>query len=283
MYSFIWLLSIIALSHHAIANPLPVDLSLESNSFSDNAFSFNGFETPSSIPGDFSAQTLQFSDATSMQPLDTSWLTDFSASPADSVQFFADSPASPADNVQLFADSSSSPADSVQQLFADSSDTSFEISLFPEPSDVFLESSCGGGDADANLKALAKRDDSDTCNTLGPAADSLPLLELPDIKNIFGPGIEKRPSSETFPILPIPGFTIDDDQICGRPRRRLCCQGPIGSGAVQGVVGSCRGIDQLFFCFLGGFFESFAAVPLSSYFSRKKAVLASAVNCAMWR
>ena len=69
---------------------------------------------------------------------------------------------------------------------------------------------------------------------------------MKDLENYFGPGIENLPTLEPFPILPTSGYTVDDDRMCGKPRRRLCCQGPLGREALQGSVGNCRGIDGLF-------------------------------------
>lgn len=207
MHSFVWVVSIIrVLSHHAHCNPLPVELPLDSDFVSDAASDAAiHFETPNSLPIDLTTQPLDLST------LDTSWLTDSSASLPDTTALFTDY-------------YSSAP---------------FDISLFPESSDALLESSCVGADSD--FQPLSKRIDSNIC-TPDIEADPL-LLKLPDLKdleNIYGPGIEKLPSMETFPVIPIPGYTGDDD-MCGKPRRRLCCQGPLGTHALEGVLASCRG------------------------------------------
>lgn len=168
--------------------------------------------------GDLSAHVPDFSDPTSIQSPDTSWLTDSSAPPSNTAD-----------------------------LFAYSSDAPLEASPFSEFPDPLLKSSCGGGEGNGDSQTLSKRVDNGICTHRGEA-DPLPL-KLPgmkDLENIFGPGIEKLPTLESFPILPTPGYTVDDDRMCGKPRWRLCCQGPLGREALQGTVGNCRGIDGLF-------------------------------------
>lgn len=229
MRSLVWVLSIIVFSHCALGNPLPADIPLDSDLLSDDTAILNDFETPNSnsmsIPMmEFNAHTLDSSDLTSIQSPDTSWLTDSSAPPPNTAN-----------------------------LFADSSDAPLESYLFPEFSDAFLESSCGGANGDS--QPLSKRIDSGIC-THEAEANPL-LLKMPDMKdleNIFRPGIEKLPTLESFPILPTSGYTVDDDSMCAKPRRRLCCQGSLGKGALQGTIGSCRVINGLFLFRFFGFY-----------------------------
>ena len=94
MHSFNRVPSIIGLSHSALGNPLPAVFSVDSNFLSDDTALFNDVETSNanyfSIPMvGFNAKALDFTDSTSMQSPDTSWLTDPSALPPDTADLFA--------------------------------------------------------------------------------------------------------------------------------------------------------------------------------------------------
>lgn len=194
---------------------MPEDFPFYSDSLLENTIPFNDVETSSSIPMDFTTQAADTSDSTSLQPLETSWLTDSSGPPPD-----------------------------VTQLFADSSSTPLETFPFAESSGALLESSCGA--TEDNLQPYSKRENGDICSP-DAESDALPLQNLPDpnfLEKLLGSGQEGLPGLERFFIPRTSGFTVDDDQLCPKPFRRLCCQGPLVTSTFQGqVVGNCRGID----------------------------------------
>lgn len=159
---FIWIAWTAVLSNTAHDNPILEDLPLSSDLLSENTLDLNDFETSSLLPSDWTTQNLDFSDSTMLEPLEISSLSDSSTLPFDD-----------------------------EQLFADSSNTSPEISLFAD-SNALLESSCETTDDDFQL--YSKRNDDGIC-TFEPEVDPLPLLRLPDLdklEEILGSGQERR-------------------------------------------------------------------------------------------
>lgn len=245
MHSFIWVVSVIDFSHHAFGNPLSEEFS-NSDLLSDNALIFNDIETPNSPSVDLAPQDPSFSDPTSIQSPDISSLTDSSTPPFDTTE-----------------------------LSVDFSNALLENSPSSDFSDVFLESSCGETD-DGDFQSVFKRDDSGVCSASKAEADPL-HLNLPDLLNDFKKpvesGLQELPRLETFPIPPTPGYTIEDDKNCRAPRRRLCCQGPLGWGDTAGYVGHCRGMEDGFFFlffFLVGCFGPFSSVLGFPIFIKKR-------------
>ena len=215
----IWLISIISLSHSAFGNPIPEDYPPYPDFFSENAFSFDDFDTSSPIATDLSTEIPDSLDYTLWQPFETSWLTDALESSPDTTQFFTDS-----------------------------SNTPLETSPFAEYSDTLLESSCGRA-TDGNFQPYSKREDGDICKPKAEV-DALPFLKLPDLgslNKIVGSWEENQPKLRSFSLPPTPGYTVDDDELCPKPLRRLCCQGPLSESVVRGLVASlCRGIVDFF-------------------------------------
>lgn len=211
MDHFMWIASIILLSNSALGNPIPENPPSYSDFFSENApaentFAFNDVET-SKIPSDTTTQTLDFMNPTLSQPLEED-----------------------------------------TQLLTDPLDIFFETAPFSESPDELSANSCKTADRDdLQLYFKRKRNDGEICPT--PAqTDPLPLLKLPDLDTL-----EKKTGSEqgepkklpSFIIPPIPGYTVEDDKICSRPWRRLCCQGPVYSRNMPPgllLVSDCRGM-----------------------------------------
>lgn len=151
-------------------------------------------------------------------------------------------------------DSSSQPLDfsdsevpSLGDFFTDSSpNTPLEDETFTYPADQLFESSCMTDDSSDSR--YFKRDGSD--NICVPRIDeSLSLkLKFPDFNDIEAqvnwPQFEEaNVPTEEIPF--IPGISRNDE-LCPKPRRRLCCTGPTGGGLVQGwslylLVNGCRG------------------------------------------
>lgn len=226
MLIFVCIASTAVLSNSALGNPIPEDPLLYSDFPSENTVGFNDFETSSPIiPLDLTTHTPESSDLTFQQPLETSWLADSSAPPPDTTQLFADF----------------------------SSNMPLETSLFAESSDAFLESSCGAA-AEGGFQPYSKRDDDGICTTPKAEVNPMPVLKLPDLdilEKTVGSGQEELPRLRSFYIPRIPGFTVNDDDLCPKPNRRLCCQGPLTTSVSMGIVlGDCRGNDEPFL--LGG-------------------------------
>lgn len=247
MHSFVLGVSILALSHSTLGNPIPDDFSPDSDFFSEDTGAYNDFETPSPMPIDFTPQTLEFSNPTFQQPFENSWLADSSGYPPDNPQSFADSSTSPLDT-SLQDEFSESPDDT--QFFTDSSTSPLETSSLAHFSDALLESSCGA--ADDESQALSKRGDGGICTPKG-GDDTLPLLKWPDLdtlEEMLGTGQDSRLKSRMTDIPPTPGYTNEDDNLCPWPRRRLCCQGPIAVSLMRGlIVNNCRGTAFYFLLF----------------------------------
>lgn len=225
---FIWIVFIIDFSHHAFGNLLPKDVLFDSDYLADDALIFNDVETSKSLPTDLTPQDSDFSDS--------SWLTDSSTPPSDTTN-----------------------------LFADSSNLSLENSLFPEFTDGLLLSSCGGPD-DGDFRPISKREgDNGVCSVPAPktAADPPLNLKLPDLLNDFDKnpvGSGQQNPQITFPIPIMSGWTNEDDRDCRPPRRRLCCEGPLGSGQTRNIAGHCRGMKGCLFFFSWDGFGVYARI-----------------------
>ena len=208
-----WIASIILLFNNAFGNPIPEDQPFYSdfcskNTLAENTFAFNDVET-SKIPSDSTTQTLDFMNPTSLQPLEED-----------------------------------------TELVADPLDNFFKTAPISESSDELSATPCKTADRDdLQLYFKRKRNDGEICPT--PAqTDPLPLLKLPDLDTlgkILGSEQEEPTKRPANIIPPIPGFTVDDDKICPKPWRRLCCQGPMYSRNMPPglfLVSDCRGMTN---------------------------------------
>lgn len=216
MQLLIWISLVPVLSYAAPDDPVPREPPLysDADSLSENSRAFNDFDTSSPIRFDSTAPSPDFSDPASSSPLDTEWLTD--------------------------------PSSFYTNLYADSSDSSLETtSLFADSFDAFLQSSCEGPDNEA----FSKRD-GEICAPRAPADGPLPLLDLPDLDDLeesltsSDPEKRKRRRQREHKIPRIEGYTLDNDPWCPKPKRRLCCGGPL-TGLFLGawlVVNECRGM-----------------------------------------
>lgn len=229
MHSFVWIVFIIDLSHHAFGNYLSEVVLSDSNFLSDDEF-INDIEAPNLLSTSLTPQDPDYSDFASTQPFDISWLTD---------------PSTSLDTADLFADSSTAP---------------FDNSLFFEVSDDLLQSSCAGTD-ERNFQPVSKReDDNGVCSTPKTEADSFHLKQpdlLDDFKQSVQSELKKSSTLESFPIPVTPGYTNEDDKDCRLPRRRLCCEGPLGSGETRGFAAHCRGMKGFVLFFFGPIFLDF--------------------------
>lgn len=229
MHFFIFFVFIIIkFSHYACAEPLTEDILFASDFLPNDALIFNDAETSNLLSTNLTPQDADFSD-------DSPWLTDSSTPPlSDTTNLF-------------FADDSSS------------SNTPLENnspSLFDLSDDLLLQSSCGP--TDHGFQPLSKRENGQACSaTQTTEADDALRLKLPDLLNDFSiPPVgqesdrqQKQPwrKLEILPILPTPGYTKEDDKDCRAPRRRLCCEGPLGSGQIRIMVAHCRGMKGFLF------------------------------------
>ena len=201
--------SIALLVKAAFASPVPDDLPLDSAFLSDTSLvGGDALDTSSSTPLDPS-----FSDLTS-PPLEIDWSTDSSATPLEN-----------------------------NALSADSSNTPLETFDFQDPSGALLASSCGAGS-----EPFSKRD-GEICVPGDAGEAPLPLLDLPDlndVENALGADRKLPRRMRQYLIPPIPGYTTEDDPQCPRPKRRLCCAGPLSHSMmwVWQVVYECRGIEK---------------------------------------
>lgn len=217
-----WFALTVLLSNSVLGTPTPEDPPfysdfLSENDFAENTLAFNDVETSSLIPLDFATQNLDFMDPTLLQPLEDPWL--------------ADDPASFPDDTRLLADST---------------DTFSETAPFFESSDPPSAKSCKIADRD-DFKLYFKRNDGGICTTPTAETDPLPLLKLPDLdtlRKVLGSDQEEPTKRPANIIPPIPGYTPDDDNMCPRPWRRLCCQGPVYNAFSKSLllVSDCRGM-----------------------------------------
>lgn len=189
----------------ALANPIPEDYP-DSDFLSDDLFAPDALDASSPMSFDLIAQPLAFSGLTSLS-LDTDWLTDSSASPLEDAQI---------------ADFSDRPLETV------------------DSSGAFLESSC-----EAGSEPFFKRDgEICTPEAAGEPYPSLKLPDLDDLENALGSERKKPRKLRQYLIPPTPGYTPDDDPLCPKPKRRLCCEGPRHGNMIWGwsVIDGCRGI-----------------------------------------
>lgn len=201
----------------ALANPIPEDY-LDSDFLSDDLFTSDGLDTSGPMSFELTAEPLAFSGLTSSS-LDTKWRTDSSAS------LLEDAP-----NVDFF---------------------NTPLETF-DSSGVLLESSC-----EAGSELFSKRD-GEICAPEA-AGEPDPLLELPnldDLENALGSNKKKPRKMRQYLIPPTIGYTVEDDPQCPKPKRRLCCEGPMHGYMSWGwsIVDGCRGITSLPLCF---YFPSF--------------------------
>ena len=143
-------------------------------------------------------------------------------------------------------DFSDSEASSLGDLFTDSSpNTPFEDEPFTYSADQFLESSCMPDDSSDSR--YLKRDGSGSICAPKSLWFSAVMLKYPDFNDNKGqvnwPQFEKaNVPTEEIPF--IPGISLNDE-LCPKPRRRLCCTGPIGPPVpnynLYYVMNGCQG------------------------------------------
>lgn len=152
----------------------------------------------------------------------------------------------PFDNSNQPLDFSSSEAPSLEDnLFTDSSaNTPLEEEVFPYSADPLLETSCTT--SDGGYTRYVKRDNG----ICAPRTDEpLPFqVRFPTLDEIEEQLNEPRFKESNIPsqaIPPIPGISRNDN-LCPKPKRRLCCAGPItelvpGFSSLYVGVNQCKG------------------------------------------
>lgn len=148
--------------------------------------------------------------------------------------------------LQTESNSGSSDMSFETALFSDALDTPLETELFAGSSNSLLESSCT---SEGDFQPFAKRD-SQICAPKA-AVEPSPFLNLPDLDDLeraVGSGDKKERYLPAFPIPLIEGYS-ENSEVCPKPRRRLCCLGPLSQYAISlnawTVVSQCRGMMNL--------------------------------------